>query len=532
MIATFVCMAALSQGPEFVTPRVIAATAFRNGYGFVLKEITIPESGEVYVKDLDFPVNGTFWFAPGEGTSVSSVRMTYVEEEEIKDEAGTINDILLLNVGRPVELGLIRFGETKIKTMKGTLRAISERTVTLESGGKVQMIPREWVQTVTLSSSTGATKMTTKVRTPVLHVKGRGGSKGTLYTVGLLRGLSWSPAYYLDISDPKTVKLTMKANVINNVADFENIELGMVSGFPEVSQLNEEDPLTTGVRKIFELSQRYSQPPSAFPDYRGTTGGTTGGFGGGGLGGTREGGFVPRGITSVAFDPTDNSLIVQGAEKAIRDLEQQISASQVNDLFVYTTAGMTLKRMDRCYLVIQESEAEYEYRYVADTGLETAPVTVIKSLVFTNKTQLPWTDAPAMMVNKGRLVGQSPMPYTVVGDEAEVRIGRATTVHVVAKSEEVGRELSARTISNSHWDLVKMRDTVTVTNLDPGTVIVRVRRTVNGRVTASSDNGSWKQSPVIADGMNTVGNGQWEVELKPGEKKDLTVEYENFVRIR
>jgi hypothetical protein len=137
-----------------------------------------------------------------------------------------------------------------------------------------------------------------------------------------------------------------------------------------------------------------------------------------------------------------------------------------------------------------------------------------------------------MMVNKGRLVGQSPMPYTVVGDEAEVRIGRATTVHVVAKSEEVGRERSARTISNSHWDLVKMRDTVTVTNLDPGTVIVRVRRTVNGRVTASSDNGLWEQSPVIADGMNTVGNGQWEVELKPGEKKDLTVEYENFLRIR
>jgi hypothetical protein len=77
-----------------------------------------------------------------------------------------------------------------------------------------------------------------------------------------------------------------------------------------------------------------------------------------------------------------------------------------------------------------------------------------------------------------------------------------------------------------------MRDTVTVTNLDPGPVIVRVRRTVNGRVTVSSDKGQWKQSPVIADGLNTVGSGQWEVELKPGEKRDLTVDYENLLRIR
>ncbi len=527
MFATFAFLTVLSGGPEFAIPKVIAATAFRNGYGFVLKEVTIPPSGEVYVRDLDFPVSGTLWFAPAAGTSVSEVTLTYIEEDAMTSEAGTLDDLMLLNLGKTVELGVFQYGDSRMRTIRGKLRSNTLDTVTIEVGGKVQMIPRQWVQTVTVDAS-AETKLTTKVRRPVLRVRGRAGG-GKLYTVGLLQGLAWSPAYHLDITDPKMMKLTMKATVLNAVADFERIDLGMVSGFPEVSQIGNQDPLTQGVQAIFDVAQKFTRPPSAFPNYGGTTGGgTTGGFGGGQGGG----GFMPPGITRVNYDPTDNSLIVQGDDKDIRDLEQLITASQHNDLFVYTARGVTMKRLDRTYLVIQESEAEYDYRFVADTAQQIGPATTIKSLVFTNKTPLPWTDAPAMIVHGEQLVGQSPMPYTVAGDEAEVRIGLATTVHVVAQSEEVDRERNARTINSSVWDLVRMRDTVTVTNLDPGPVIVRVRRTVNGRVTVSSDKSQWKQSPVIADGLNTVGNGQWEVELKPGEKRDLTVDYENLFRIR
>lgn len=72
-------------------------------------------------------------------------------------------------------------------------------------------------------------------------------------------------------------------------------------------------------------------------------GGGGGGFGGqGGGGGQNNGGgvgsatglvggqgFVPQGITRVAYDPTDNSLIVQGTDEAIRELEQLIAQFDV-----------------------------------------------------------------------------------------------------------------------------------------------------------------------------------------------------------
>jgi general secretion pathway protein D len=58
--------------------------------------------------------------------------------------------------------------------------------------------------------------------------------------------------------------------------------------------------------------------------------------GGGGQGGIGDAtgltggvGFVPQGITRVAYDPTDNSLIVQGTDEAIRELEQLIAQFDV-----------------------------------------------------------------------------------------------------------------------------------------------------------------------------------------------------------
>jgi general secretion pathway protein D len=40
-------------------------------------------------------------------------------------------------------------------------------------------------------------------------------------------------------------------------------------------------------------------------------------------------GLVPQGITSVVYDPTDNSLIVRGTDEAIRELEQLIAQFDV-----------------------------------------------------------------------------------------------------------------------------------------------------------------------------------------------------------
>lgn len=79
----------------------------------------------------------------------------------------------------------------------------------------------------------------------------------------------------------------------------------------------------------------------------GQPGGGGGGIGGGGIGGggqagggsglglTAGDGFVPEGLTHFSYDPNDNSIIVQGPEEAIRELEAIIEQFDVAPKQVY-----------------------------------------------------------------------------------------------------------------------------------------------------------------------------------------------------
>lgn len=83
----------------------------------------------------------------------------------------------------------------------------------------------------------------------------------------------------------------------------------------------------------------------------GGNGGFGGGAGGGGGqgGGNFRGGFIPPGIDLVSFDPTDNSLLVQGTEEAIAALQRMITEfdrapKQVEIKVEFVTTASTLGR--------------------------------------------------------------------------------------------------------------------------------------------------------------------------------------------
>lgn len=78
------------------------------------------------------------------------------------------------------------------------------------------------------------------------------------------------------------------------------------------------------------------QPGGGGGGIGGGGGGIGGGQGGGaGLGLTAGQGFVPNGLTNFSYDPNDNSLIVQGSEEAIRQLEAIIEQFDVAPKQVY-----------------------------------------------------------------------------------------------------------------------------------------------------------------------------------------------------
>src|SRR5690606_29408649 len=66
---------------------------------------------------------------------------------------------------------------------------------------------------------------------------------GKVFMVSLEKGLTWAPAFALDITDPKKLKLTAKATAINDLEDVINGDLRFVTGFPNMRFAGTIDPL-------------------------------------------------------------------------------------------------------------------------------------------------------------------------------------------------------------------------------------------------------------------------------------------------
>jgi hypothetical protein len=50
----------------------------------------------------------------------------------------------------------------------------------------------------------------------------------------LARGITWAPAYLVDLSDPRIASVSARAIVVNELMDLERVRRELISGFPNV----------------------------------------------------------------------------------------------------------------------------------------------------------------------------------------------------------------------------------------------------------------------------------------------------------
>src|SRR5262249_30056087 len=59
----------------------------------------------------------------------------------------------------------------------------------------------------------------------------------------LARGISWVPSYVIDIGDPKTARLTARAEIVNDIDDLENVAVKFITGYPNIQFADVIDPM-------------------------------------------------------------------------------------------------------------------------------------------------------------------------------------------------------------------------------------------------------------------------------------------------
>lgn len=151
-------------------------------------------------------------------------------------------------------------------------------------------------------------------------------------------GISWAPAYALDISDEKTLRLVARASLINDSLDLDGVDVRLVTGFPNVPFLNIQDPFTSfqNLQMFVSALMRAGAPEDAAQ-------------------------------SGMAYQMARNRLS-EKLDFAEAFPISQATGEQNEDLFFYPLSKVTLKRGDRGYHVLFTAESEYAHVYTCSLG--------------------------------------------------------------------------------------------------------------------------------------------------------------------
>ncbi len=484
---------------EPVPPRIASASLFKNGYAVVTREVPATQSGDLLIEALPPVVHGTLWLFPSEGVRLKSAeQIRTTTETEVP--ANSLDEILNANVGKKLEFFL-----SDKRVLSGTLLGMAGPfAIISESPQSQRALMKSAI--VEVASPEGALIWRTvrKVQTSLLRVSVEVTKPGKLFILSMERGMTWAPAYSVDITDAKRLRLVAKATLLNDLADLQQADIRLVTGFPNLPSLSLLDPLTSG--------QSLDQFVSALLSF----------------GVPQDAGMVGRG----------GGLAMQRARALEGEMPAPIPGMPVEDLFIYLLKNVTLKKGDRAYYVLLGSESEYQHIYETVFGdtlqrgrgaLPEEPNDVWHTIRFKNTSAQPLTTAIATILKGGEVMGQDTLSYTSAGGDVTLKLSKALDVRAEGMEEEIARQRNALEAEGVSYDLVTVRGTIQIKSFKSEDIRLEVRKFLTGSDVQADNSGKVTTIATTLRAINPQQKIEWSLSIKPGEEKRLTYSFKVYV---
>ncbi|MBS1713209.1 MAG: hypothetical protein JST30_02605 [Armatimonadetes bacterium] len=494
MIWGTLSLLAVTQAQEVDEGKIVAASLFKNGYAVVVREAPF-NSGKAVVTPPVSTSLGTLWISASESVKLERAWTGSIETKSERN-AVTWDELLSANVGKRLTLETSPAYPGQNPLVTGTVLSADGPMVVLASEGEKRVaLMKSSIVRIVAGGETLAYKVPASSTRTVIEIRGQG--DGKVYVASLQRGMTWVPAYRIDISDDKRLDLTAKATVMNDLNDLEGVAVNLVTGFPNVRFIAVPDPFGSGASvDQFVNSLMYGATDRNFRRDAMTQNaarmGETGSAGGE---------FLP--------DPS-------------------ATGTQLEDLFFYKQPGVTLKRGERGYYIVLKATAEYEpvYRVEIPDGYvssgewraDAEALDVWHTLKFKNTSGQPLTTAAVLTVKNGEVLGQDMLNYTSPNAETSVRVTKALDVSAETTEEETGRVVGVVKNGNRNvYDRVTVKGVIEVTNRKGKEVQMKVVKTATGEATAGPGV-EVKKTPAGLRQANPVSVLTWSPRLKAGAK--------------
>ncbi len=543
-------------------------TVFKDGHAFVLHEGQMPTNvdGNVILDYLPRPVIGTFWSYSNDSKAKLTGVVSGRRVVSIDKTALSIRELIEANIGakvRVAEAGLRAYEceifdvptrsteELRRTSDPSSLEELSQKgnIVLLKFEGGVKAVQIEKIQEITFLEEPRPALAHEEFRNIMtLKLDWEKNKPAPTANVGMVyvqRGIRWIPNYRVEIDGKGQAVVKLQATIVNELTDIENVKVHLVIGVPTFAFEETVDPISLEqtVARLSSHFQNNSQSAYAFSNM----------------------------LMNQASAPVRYVESPQNRETI--DLGPEVAESGKNeDLYIFTLENITLKKGQRMVVPVAEYKLKYRDIFVLDLPFAPPPEVrerfnndqmaqlaklyhapkAMHKIRLTNNAQCPLTTAPALIFREGRVIAQGMMTYTAVGAASDLELTAAVDISVKKIDEETEREPNAEKWNGYTYSRSNLTGTISLTNNRTDTIDLEVRRSVLGNIDSAGGEGDithlgrheggwiatdgfpfwwgWYNWPYWWYHFNAIGQVNWELKLKPGQKIELEYQWHYFWR--
>jgi hypothetical protein len=534
-----------------VTPKVESIGLFKNGLAVVRASFPVPSVGSYRLEEVPRAVHGSLWV---ESDGVVGIRSTTRVLEVIEPSELPSGNLQQDLAGKSVTVTL-RADSSQVATLAGTVWAVppaipartwdanfsslspenssfgfhfrpqgsqsqsavpstGEFLVLQQASGERHYIARSSI--ITLLVNGPFAPATRREERPVLvfdvtEIPSHGGRVQVTY---LTKGLAWQPSYRLDLDDSSTLRIRQNAVVRNEINAFDDTELQLISGFPNVRFGAVDSPIWPGT-SLASFFQQVNQTE------------TSAGILGNNL------------LTQQAVYMNSAG---RGASSPLPNVAEQGNAS--DDIHYESIGRHSMKAGDSLAMDVATATADYQrvvewtipdprdergrYRPRPHDG-ESASEPAWDAVRFINPFKFPMTTGATMVVERGRFRGQSQSEWVNPGQQTCLRITRALSVRTEAGETEEEGKRDIVFVGGNDYQRTTVKGRLTVRNFRNQDIILTIRGEFSGELLEADGEPAKSLRTEGVSSINPRRRLDWTLPLSAGEEKVLTYRYNVLV---
>lgn len=531
-----------TKSGEVVVPKIEKLSLFKNGYGFASLVFTPKANQNIYLlKDLPVSVHGTFWVHSTDKNKLGFMSGSTTKVEKQKENYS------MLELAQANPDANIRVKTTKGQFFSGKLVPVKKSCVDQEaisfnhisvplmsflclntSEGKV-LIPHNEIAIIEFPDLEEFKLPTYDTREPVIKMQMTKIDPNAPVNISCITpGVTWVPSYSLDISKQEKGILHANAEIINELANLDNIELELISGFPSIQYPSTPSPIMMNMGMLDFFDSLNGKKTNRNDLFRGSGSmSQIAGAGGLSIGGNR-GSFPVPNAQPMMMPANMNETV------------------KAEDLFFYPVKNFTCAKGETISVPLFDGTIPYTHIMTWDipdnetrenerrrqesnntNAFLSNPNEVWHCIRITNTLETPLTTAPIQFSSNGRFVGQGIVPFTGAGQKNSIRINKAMDV-TATDSELILSEEDIK-MRRSTYTNIRMKGTLTAHNQTEKAITLVITKNMIGTYIDSSDEGKLIANTPRHNYNNPLSVVTWELSIPAGEEKEITYQY-NYIK--